>query len=274
MRDTRPVVWLCGFPSSGNLKAQIGLANLLFGRVETITQLDSRIPVMGISPHIPSSPTSTPLNFVFTHHLANRHMLAQVNSYRIIYVVRSPVDAGISSAGYLLPRRVDMLTANDIALTKAKDELISEFLTLGSFAEYVSYGYGTWQTHVSSWLDFSHKSRVPLLTLKFEDMRRNGPSVLRAVADFIGVSTSDDRIADAIENWSISASSAMEELALANGERSRFFKPEWINAYSRGWRYHGKGLSGYGKERLTDDQWMRARLMFGPLAEGRCIDIG
>jgi hypothetical protein len=58
----------------------------------------------------------------------------------------------------------------------------------------------------------------------------------------------------------------LEENAIRDQERSRFFKPTWAPAYARGWRYHGKGLSGYGKDRLTPAQWERARHLFGPAA--------
>ena len=273
MKDQRPVVWLCGFPSSGNLKAQIGLANLVFGRVNSITELDRRIPVMSIGPQVPSSPSGTSVNFVFTHHVANRYMLSQVPSYRIIYVVRNPVDAGISSAGYLLPRHVDMRTADEKVLAASKARLIDEFLTLGSFPEYVSYDYGTWSTHVTSWRDFARTARIPLLVVNFDDMRRNATSTLQGIADFIGLPVAADRIADAIDNWSIEASSAMEEAAITNRERSRFFKPVWAEAYAQGWRYHGRGLSGYGRAHLAENQWGRAQALFGPVADTLGIEI-
>lgn len=273
MQDQRPVVWLCGFPSSGNLKAQIGLANLVFGRVTSITELDTRVPVMSIGPEIPSSPADVKLNFVFTHHVANRYMLSRVRSYRIIYVVRNPVDAGISSAGYLLPRHVDMKTADDAALAATKAKLIDDFLAIGSYPEYIAYDYGTWPSHVVSWREFSRTSGVPMMIVRFEDMVRDGPVTLQKMADFIGLAASPARIADAVDNWSIAASSAMEEQAINRRERSRFYKPEWSAAYARGWRYHGKGLSGYGKEQLSPEQWECARALFGKIAATVNIEI-
>ena len=40
-----------------------------------------------------------------------------------------------------------------------------------------------------------------------------------------------------------------------------------------GWRYHGKGLSGYGKDRLTATQWEAARYLFGPAAAKIGLDL-
>jgi hypothetical protein len=201
-------------------------------------------------------------------------MLSRVKSYRIIYVVRDPVDAGISSAGYLLPRYVDMGNASDEALNATKMQLIDDFLKIGSYKEYVSYDYGTWSTHVLSWLEYAASAKVPMLVVKFDDMRHRGGEVLQEMADFIGLSTKPDRIASALDNWTIAASSAMEEQAISQREKSRFYKAHWASAYARGWRYHGKGLSGYGREHLSPEQWQRARCLFGAMADRIGLAIG
>jgi hypothetical protein len=268
------VVWLCGYPSSGNLKAQLGLATLLFGPPQSITELDTEIPVMKIGPIIPSCPEGLPLRFIFTHHVANRFMLNQVKTYRIIYVVRDPIDAGISSAGYLLNQRIDFATANEGEMQATRDALIESYLQFGTYAEYVAYDYGTWSSHVLSWLAFAQEAKIEMLLVKFDDMRHRGKEVLADLAQFVGMKNlPDQRVEQALEAWSLPASSRLEENAIQNQERSRFFKPAWSPAYARGWRYHGKGLSGYGKDRLTPTQWEAARHLFGPAAAKIGIDF-
>ncbi|WP_395020423.1 sulfotransferase domain-containing protein [Dongia sp.] len=265
--DQRPVVWLCGFPSSGNLKAQLGLATLLFGAPKSITELDTNIPVMSIGPQIPPCPEGFPLRFIFTHHLANRFMLTQVKTYRIVYVVRDPIDAGISSAGYLLNQRIKLGSATEAEMQATRDALIESFLDYGTYPEYVSYDYGTWSSHVLSWLTYAQEARVEMMVVKFDDMRHRGAEVLGELAKFVGIKNlPDGRIEQALESWSLKASALLEENAIRNQERSRFFKPAWAPAYAQGWRYHGKGLSGYGKDRLSPAQWERARHLFGPAA--------
>ena len=272
--DQRPVVWLCGFPSSGNLKAQLGLATLLFGAPRSITELDTNVPVMAIGPQIPPCPDGLPLRFIFTHHLANRFMLSQVKTYRIVYVVRDPIDAGISSAGYLLNQRINLATAGDAEAESARDALIESYLELGTYPEYVSYDYGTWSSHIVSWLSYAQEARVEIMVIKFGDMRHRGADVLADLARFIGIKNlPEGRIEQALEAWSLKASSLLEESAIQNQERSRFFKPAWAAAYARGWRYHGKGLSGYGKDRLTPAQWQAARYLFGPAAARIGLDL-
>jgi hypothetical protein len=272
--DQRPVVWLCGFPSSGNLKAHLGLSTLLFGPPSSITDLDTKVPVMSIKPTIPACPQGLPLRFVFSHHVASRVILSQARTHRIIYVVRDPIDAGISSAGYLLKERVDLASATDAQMEAARDALIQSYLQFGTYAQYVSYGYGTWASHILSWLTFAEESRVEMMVIKFDDMRHRGKEVLADLAKFIGIkSLPDQRIEQAIEAWSLQASSVLEENAIRNQERSRFFKPAWAAAYARGWRYHGKGLSGYGKDRLTPAQWEAARHLFGPAAAMIGLDL-
>jgi hypothetical protein len=272
--DQRPVVWLCGFPSSGNLKAQLGLATLLYGAPKSITELDTNVPVMSIGPNIPACPQGLPLRFIFTHHIANRFMLTQVKTYRIVYVVRDPIDAGISSAGYLLNQRINLAKASDAEMEASRDALIESFLQFGTYPEYVAYDYGTWSSHILSWLAYAQEARVEMMVIKFDDMRHRGKEVLAELANFVGIKhLPDGRIDQAIESWSIQASSLLEENAIRNQERSRFFKPAWAPAYARGWRYHGKGLSGYGKDRLTPAQWEAARFLFGPAAVKIGLDL-
>lgn len=274
MSDPRPIVWLAGFPSSGNIKAQIGLANLLYGRVTSITDLDSKIPPMTVQFRLPSSPPSRSANFVFTHMVATDGLIGCGPIAGIVYVLRDPVDAGISSAGYLLPRAVDFAKATDDEIERVRATLIDFYMRFGTFEPYLGYGYGTWSSHVLSWLNLAVMRKIPFHVIRFQDMRDRGEEVLRNAARFLSIDVSDAQIADAIDNWSLPCSRDLEEKAIANRERSRFYKPQLAGAYKRGWRYHGAGGTGYGRERLSDTQWQNARVLFGPMADAMNLRIG
>lgn len=266
MTDTRPIIWLAGYPSSGNIKVQIALANLLLGRVTSITDLDTKIPPMGPQLQLPSAPAALPANVVFTHHVATDALLALGRTAAIVYVVRDPLDAGISSANYLLPRAIDYARADEARIEQARATLIDFYVRFGTYEPYLRYGYGTWSSHVISWLNAARATKAAMHVVRFERLRDDGAAVLSELAQFLGMQVDATAIEAAIENCSLAASREMEERAIADREASRFFKPAFATAYARGWRYHGTGGSGYARARLSDGQWEAARHVFGPTA--------
>lgn len=274
MTDTRPIIWLAGFPSSGNIKVQIALANLMLGRVTSITDLDTKIPPMKPLLQLPSAPPQLPANVVFTHHVATDALMSLGRTGAIVYVVRDPVDAGISSANYLLPQAIDYARAEESRIESARATLIDFFIRFGTYEPYLRYGYGTWSSHVISWLNAARATKAPIHMVPFERLRDDGAAVLAELARFLGMQVDDAAIADAIENCSLATSREMEERAIAAREPSRFYKPRFAPAYARGWRYHGSGGSGYGRQRLSDEQWETARHLFGPTAAAIGMGFG
>jgi hypothetical protein len=266
MTDTRPIIWLAGFPSSGNIKVQIALANLLLGRVTSITDLDTKIPPMSPAMTLPSAPAALPANVVFTHHVATSALFSLGRAAAIVYVVRDPLDAGISSANYLLPQAIDLARADDGRIERARETLIDFYVRFGTYEPYVRHGYGTWSSHVLSWLNAARSWSVPMHVVRFESLRDDGAATLAQLASFLGMKVDDDAIAAALDNCSLATSRAMEERAIAEREESRFYKRGFAAAYARGWRYHGGGGSGYARARLSPAQWESARHVFGPTA--------
>jgi Sulfotransferase domain len=273
MPDTRPVIWLAGFPSSGNIKVQIALANLLLGRVTSISDLDAKIPPMGPAMALPSAPAQLPANVVFTHHVATEALISLGRPAAIVYVVRDPLDAGISSANGLLPRAIDMGKADNGKVERARRTLIDFYVRFGTYEPYVRCGYGTWSSHVLSWLNAARSAQVPMHIVRFEALRDDGRATLRELATFLGMSVDDAAIDGALENCSLAASRAMEERAIADRAESRFFKRVFSVAYERGWRHLGGGGSGYARSHLSPAQWEAARHVFGPTAAAIGLDI-
>jgi hypothetical protein len=101
-------------------------------------------------------------------------------------------------------------------------------------------GYGSWQSHVISWLDASLAEGRDIRVIKFEDLRRDSPGMLGQVLDFFGVRVDPKVIERAIANNSIQL---MREKERATPQR----------ASKRG-RFIGSGLAGAWRERLTGAQ--------------------
>lgn len=80
----------------------------------------------------------------------------------------------------------------------------------GSFDEYVQSfacgdvsGYGSWQSHVSSWVDSPLAGTGNLLLLRFEDMRRDTATTLSQICGFLGVESKAGDVERAIQSNSL-----------------------------------------------------------------------
>jgi len=149
---------------------------------------------------------------------------------------------------------------------RARQTLIDFYVRFGTYEPYVRYGYGTWSSHVLSWLNAARSWKVPMHVVRFEALRDDGAATLSELATFLGMNVDDAAIAAALENCSLATSREMEERAIADCEESRFYKRGFEAAYARGWRYHGGGGSGYARARLSPAQWEAAHHVFGPTA--------
>lgn len=267
MGDKRQVIWLTGFPSSGNLKAQLAIANLLAGRVTSIEDLDTKVRIITEDLVLPPDPLGRRQECVFTHLMPLPYLHRLYDTIKIVYVLRNPIDAGISSAGFLLPYYLDYRTVGDEALAEKRRELIDFYMTHGTTSLYLYWGYGSWPTHVMAWATFAQSRNLPMHRLGFEAMRERPEATMAALARFLEVDADGDRIADVIDNVSMPVSRAMEDDAIRDKRLSRYYESHMEPAYARGWRYHGSGKSGYGKDHLTEAQWARARAVFGPVAD-------
>ena len=129
-------------------------------------------------------------------------------------------------------------------------------------------GYGSWQDHLSSWLDSPLAHSGKLLVVKFEEMRRQTEEVLAEVLCFLGVEPDRHLIRQAIANNNVQRMRAKEDHSpqisgmpakSGSGDQSRFIRSGAI----AGWQ-----------ARLTPSQvsliekWSRAGLAAGryPLA--------
>jgi hypothetical protein len=71
--------------------------------------------------------------------------------------------------------------------------------------------YGSWQNHVTTWLDSPLAKSGDLLLIKYEEMRRNTDAILAKTLNFLGIDADGERIRTAIENNSLSRMRAKED---------------------------------------------------------------
>lgn len=77
--------------------------------------------------------------------------------------------------------------------------------------------FGSWQSHVESWLDCPLAKNGNLLVVRYEDLRRDTENGLIEMLDFLGIKADRERIRRAVENNSLRAMREKEEKAKNSG---------------------------------------------------------
>jgi len=264
----RRVLWFSGFPSSGTVKVQMMAAHLLAaaantGPIRSLAHMDEIVPPMLVDYNMPPDPMGRAIEPIFTHHLPGPFLSTTYDTAAIVQVVRHPVDIAFSTASYALPFHGDYVAMSPEQRSARTRALVHEFLDLGTLALYANYGFGTWALHARLWRDFAAQAKVPYLRLRLEDVRKDETAACRQIASILGLTPDDATIAAAVEAATIGHSRQLEEATIAAKLPCRFYVPQLAPLYEAGWRYHGKGLSDYGKGQLTDEDWAKAKATFG-----------
>jgi len=209
------IIWLASYPKSGNTWLRAFLANLFSGaeapfdinKLSDFTMSDMRALYFEAVAKRPFDEIdadslnrlrpavhrylaqSRPHNvFVKTHHAIGRAgdvptITAEVTA-GAIYVVRNPLDVAVSFAHHM---NLDL----DAAITAMNSE--ENFLPTGGriAAQYIS----SWRNHVRSW---TQAPGLTLQVLRYEDMLERPQQSFGAVARFLSVDTTAQRLKRAI----------------------------------------------------------------------------
>jgi Sulfotransferase domain len=262
----RRTIWFAGFPGSGTVKIQMMAATLLYGDVPSLARMDELIRPIFVDPVLPPDPLGRDVEPIFTHYPPDRSLRRHYASEGIVHVVRHPVDVAFSVAGYLAGYDPDYAVQTAEGREARLRERVDEFLDLGTSMPFADLGIGTWPLHTAMWSRFARDARVPYLRVRLEDARADETGTARRLAAFLGLTATEPAIAASVAASSYENSRRLEEAEIAAGRPARFYEPTRAAAYAAGWRYHGKGTSGYGKGALTQAQWTRAAAVFGRTA--------
>lgn len=117
---------------------------------------------------------------------------------KIIYVVRDPRDVAVSMYHYCIKR--DYLSDSCPI-----DEFVPQFVAGEFFCE-----FGTWRTHVDSWLS---QRRYPdrFLLVRYEDLLTNIVRELSRIAAFLGCAADDEMLKRAVEASSAPKMRSLEQ---------------------------------------------------------------
>ncbi|MEE9613603.1 MAG: sulfotransferase domain-containing protein [Thermodesulfobacteriota bacterium] len=277
LQNDLKVVWLASYPRSGNTWSRFLLTNLLFKRVEKSAEVPLYIPDIAVPDEIEKA-----LRFgdgIFEGPDGQRHIIMKSHfpySERIalggltagaVYLIRNPLDVVVSNAKY------DVLASNSSAFRKIFGENVTaeqfyedtvESMVIYGQSKLLAFsGFGTWQGHVSSWLELARlRNRFPVIEVKYELLKEDTRSQLAAILKLLGLSVSRERIEEAIELSSLSRMKEMQEREIKERIPGAFYTAAREESLSRGMRFINKGMVGTGGKELTPDQRERAIMLF------------
>lgn len=254
--DAPGVLWLASFPRSGNTWLRFLLTNLLFEPVGESTQIASYIdevidPLYDLRQSSNREFTafaSKPAHIVKTHFPYGPSMPLLESTIGAIYVLRNPLDIAVS----LRKQRPDKSDRSEI------------FLTYGVDPNTEHWGYGSWHGHVLSWLITAKSNSIPIIAVKYENLKSETFKTCKDILSWLKIDRSDEQIHQAIERSSLSQLKKMEAREIGSKTPGIFFALEDKSEIKAGRRFLAEGKSNNFSNCLTESEIRKGMATFGP----------
>ncbi len=262
MDDLRKIVWLASYPKSGNTWFRVFLSNLLSKENHPVdinnlyaTPIASNRELFDEATGLSSSDltpeeidnlrsgvyeyaarNSNDILFQKIHDAwllteAGEPMFSSKVTKSVVYFVRNPLDVAVSFSNHLsksLESTVNIMADNGYAFGSTSNRLHLQ----------LRQKLLTWSNHVKSWVD---ESNLPVIVLRYEDMKTDTFSTFSKALKFVGIEATDEEIIKAI------GFSDIKEMQKQEAEKG--FKEKPANASS----FFRKGEAGSWRNELSDD---------------------
>ncbi|HEX8815444.1 MAG TPA: sulfotransferase domain-containing protein [Terriglobales bacterium] len=204
-------VFIGSYPRSGRTWSRFVLYEILTGRESNFADVNATLQgVYSLSHGIPVLPNGG--------RVVNTHEAYRREYKKALVLVRDVRDVVLSEYAYLKG-----LEFFDGTL----DEFIPRFCGVGGKVN----GYGTWHSHVASWLDSPIAGTPNLLLVQYEELRRQPEEWFGRIVDFFGVHVTPERIAQAVAHNSI------REMKEKERKQPQMRSGDFVRSGSiRGWR--------------------------------------
>jgi hypothetical protein len=212
-------VILASYPKSGNTWLKFLLADILTDADTDFERSERAIPLLGSA-----ATGAAPLPG--GGHLWKSHEpyspLFKRRCTRAIYLVRDARDVAISEYHFLQRKG---------RFTGELDRFLEVFLA-GS-----ADGYGSWDAHVTSWIDGWRGGPQDRITVRYEDMLADCAGTLAAVLRFLDVDASPERVALAVDRNSFANMRAKEAVTAGASPQVRAGRAgQWQTGFTAGQR--------------------------------------
>src|SRR5437588_1843752 len=193
-------VLFASFERSGNTWLRFVLMEILTKDNAGFLNVNQTLPEMGthreMKPVLPNG-----------GRLIKTHEMYRSEYKRAIYLMRDLRDVMLSNWA----RDKEMGFAQYVDNGKDMDGYVESFLQ-GKVTR-----FGSWQSHVDSWLNSPLAKNGNLLVVRYEDLRADTETGLIEMLDFLGIQSDRDRIRRAVENNSLRNMREKEEKAKNSG---------------------------------------------------------
>lgn len=185
-------IFLSSYPRSGSTWLRFLLFEVLTGQEALFGSVNRSIPYVG-------QQSGAPPLLPGDGRLIKTHELYMRGINKVVYIVRDARSVVLSEYRFMRHR---------FGYRHDFDRFLNEFIR-GEVNP-----FGTWDEHVSFWLDSTTAEEGNLLLIKFEDMRKDTVGTLKRIATFLGVEPNEEAIEEAIRNNDVIRMRAKEERAL------------------------------------------------------------
>lgn len=214
--------FLVSYPKSGSTWLRFLIATLLCPDVPmTFLELEKCAPDIYLNTNYELLKLSRP-------RVLKSHECFDPRYKKVVYIVRDPRDAAVSSYYYHLKRR-------EIPDAYPIDSFVSRWLTE---TQWDSPRFGTWREHVLSWT-VTRGNDPGFLLIRYEDMKENLATELGKVALFLGIDAAPAAVARASELSSAERMRALEREQHELWRMTKGFRPDVLfirNATAGGWK--------------------------------------
>lgn len=229
------LVWLASYPKSGNTWLRFMLYAYMFGPPAESIHVAQRIP--DIHREVPGQLPPAEIELIKTHFkLSDEH--PRINeTTRAIHIVRNPRDVVLSALNYR------KLTGQGSRVF-TEGNYIRSFIKAQGDLDWLRLGFGTWIEHARTWRS---TEKFPVLALRYEDLKANPASGLRAMIEFLDIELDESRIEQAVQASSFDTMRAMEirekEAPVEDARNKRLFVGD-TKATRKGIYFVNTGASG------------------------------
>jgi hypothetical protein len=256
----KDICYIAAFPKSGITYLNFMLFHLLFDRPQDTRLIDSdyifdvheslaRVPPPG------QSDRYVKIHFPFSPQIPLRQRAA-----RAVYLLRDPIDVMMSVWDFKhLTAEEGLLDASPSQREAQFQKFCQQWLSSGGL---VYPWAGSWRDNVASWLN---QQELPLLVVRYEQLKANPAEGLRRILRFLGRPASDERIAAAIEAGKPENMRKLESDEVKAGVSGIFYRPGLARGYAQGYRFVGRMHGGSSEKILSPAARQYAAQMFGPI---------
>jgi hypothetical protein len=231
----KDVSFIAAFPKSGITYLNYMLFHILFDRPDHVARIDSDyiFDVHESLARVPP-PSETP-RYVKTHFSCVSTMPLFERAARAVVLVRDPIDVMMSVWDF------KHLLGEDGLLEAAAEDHAAMFenfcrhwVTTGG---HIYPWAGSWVANVRSWLE---QAQLPVIVVRYEQLKKQPVEELRRVLDFLGRPSSDQRIRAAVEASTVENMRKREAEEVNNRVSGAFYRPDLERGYAQGYRFVGR----------------------------------